>query len=70
MDRLWWIMSRQEDDLMLIAHIKRQLKHWRYRLTILNKYRDMDLDKEILDCMNEITKLKKRLREIRGKDES
>ena len=59
---------KTEDRLMLLATIKRQLKHYRYRLTILNKYRDMDLDKEILDCMNEIKKLKDRLKEVKEND--
>jgi len=59
---------KKEDELMLKASIKKLLRQYRYRLAILNRYRDMDINKEILHCMNEITKLKQQLKEIR-KDE-
>jgi len=48
--------------------IKKLLKYYRGRVTLLEKYRDMDIDKEILNCLNEITKLKERLKEIRTKE--
>jgi len=50
-----------------LKHIKSLLRNYRYRLTILNKYRNRDLDKEILDTLNEINKLKKKLEELNEK---
>jgi hypothetical protein len=52
------------DGIMKKNAIKKLLKYFRRRLTLLEKYRDMDLDKEILDCMNEINKLRKKLKEL------
>lgn len=57
----------KEDEIREKA-IKKLLKHFRSRLTLLKKYREMDLDKEILDCYNEINKLKQLLREIYEKN--
>jgi len=45
--------------------IKKLLRYFRGRLTLLEKYRNMDIDKEILNCINEINKLKKELKEIK-----
>jgi len=57
-----------------IKTIRKLLKHFRSRKTLLEKYRDMDIDKEILDCLNEINKLKKQLedlmREIRNESKN
>jgi len=44
--------------------IKKLLRYFKGRLTLLEKYRDMDINKEILDCLNEIKKLKDKLKEI------
>lgn len=52
------------NGLMKKDAIKKLLRQFRNRLTLLEKYRDMDLDKEILSCMNEINKLKSLLKEM------
>jgi len=46
-----------------IKTIRKLLKHFRSRKTLLEKYRDMDIDREILNCLNEINKLKRKLEE-------
>jgi len=53
-----------------IKTLKKLLKHFRGRKTLLEKYRDMDIDREILDCLNEITKLKKQLDELKTQEEN
>ena len=45
--------------------IRKQLRYYRGRVRLLEKYRNMDLDKEILDCLNEIKKLKRRLEDMK-----
>jgi hypothetical protein len=49
-------------------HLKKLIRHFRYRKAILEKYRDKDLDTEILHCMNEINRLRKMLIELREND--
>jgi len=51
-----------------INRIKKALSFFRRRLTLLEKYRNMDIDKEILKCMNEINKLKQKLKEMNKDD--
>jgi len=46
--------------------INKLLRFYKGRLKTLEKYRDIDINKEILDCINEINKLKKELRELEG----
>lgn len=44
--------------------IKKLLRYYKGRVTLLEKYRDINIDKEILDCLNEITKLSDRLKDL------
>ena len=52
-----------KEELIKIA--KKQLRYYRGRLTLLEKYRELDIDKEILDCLNEIKRLKKKIEEMK-----
>jgi hypothetical protein len=61
-------MLKENTDIRKRA-IKKLLKYFRGRLTLLEKYRDIDIDKEILNCLNEIKKLKDKLKRLR-KNES
>jgi len=42
--------------------IKKEIASLRRRINLLDKYRDMDIDKEILSCYNQINRLKERLK--------
>jgi len=57
-------MIKEEEKEIKKKTIKKLLRYFRTRLTLLEKYRNMNLDKEILDCMNEINKLKQELKEL------
>ena len=57
-------MIKEEEKEIKKKAIKKLLRYFRTRLTLLEKYRNMNLDKEILDCMNEINKLKNKLKEL------
>ena len=48
----------------LREHLKKLLRSWRYKLAVINRYRNRDLDAEALECMNEINKLKTRLKKL------
>ena len=51
-----------------IKTTKKLLKHFRSRKTLLEKYRDIDINTEILDCLNEINKLKKQLEDLKNEE--
>lgn len=57
-------MNSDKENITNKDAIKKLLKYYRGRLTLLEKYRNIDINKEILDCLNEINKLKERLKEI------
>jgi len=57
-------MIKEEEKEIKRKAIKKLLRYFRTRLTLLEKYRNMNLDKEILECMNEINKLKNKLKEL------
>ena len=57
-------MIKEEEKEIKRKAIKKLLRYFRTRLTLLEKYRNMNLDKEILDCMNEINKLKQKLKDL------
>ena len=44
--------------------IVKLLRYYRGRLRLLEKYRDMEIDKEILHCLNEISKIKDKLKDM------
>lgn len=54
-----------EDLIKMCEELIMQLEN---RLEILEGYRNMDIDKEILDTLNDIRKYKNILKELYGKD--
>jgi len=44
--------------------IEELLLYYKTRLSLLEKYRNMNIDKEILDCINEINRLKQELKKL------
>ena len=57
-------MNNKKKSITTEDAIRKLLKYFRGRLTLLEKYRDMDINKEILDCLNEINRLKEKLKGI------
>jgi len=56
---------KTEDLIKMCEELIMQLEN---RLEILEGYRNMDIDKEILDTLNDIRKYKNILKELYGKD--
>ncbi len=61
-------MEKQEEEFT-VDMCKKLLRSLRGRLKTLEKYRDTDIDGEILHILNDIIKYKQKLEELRNEKE-
>ena len=62
-------MNKYHRDIRITA-LKSVIKKLKSRLTLLDKYRKKDLDKEYLDTLNELNRRKKELKELDEDEQS